>query len=294
MRQQMFEIVSCVIKNNEKTILFIVDIGVVGFEDVLLFKSNRAKNIGIFEDGMISVAAGLALKGFIPIIYGISPFILCRAFEQLKLDFSYQKLGGNFITTGASYDMSTLGYSHYCPEDLGLIKMIPDFQFIAPGTPTQFASLFKHTYDNGKPTYFRLSDYSNNTDVSVTFGKATICKSGTQATIIVVGTMLDLVINSCKDLDVTILYYTTLVPFDSETLKYNCPSNKVLLCEPNYSVLSKDVIDALAPYPVMISYVSVKEDIDMLRNYGTKREKDNLHGITEDCIRKKALHLIRA
>ena len=173
--------------------------------------------------------------------------------------------------------------------------MIPDFQFIAPGTPSEFASLFEQTYDNGKPTYFRLSDYSNNTEVcDVTFGKAKIVKSGTQATIIVVGTMLELVLNSCTDLDVTIPYYTTLVPFDSETLRYNCPSNKVLLCEPNFSVLSKDVIEALAPYPVMIDYVSVKEDIDMLRNYGTKREKDKLHGITKDFLRKKILYLMRA
>jgi len=290
----MFKSVSHVINNNKKTILFIVDIGVMGFQNVLNEHSDRAKNIGIFEDGMISVASGFASKGFIPIIYGISPFILCRAFEQLKLDFAYQKLGGNFITTGASYDMPTLGYSHYCPEDAGLIKMIPDFQFISAGTPRQFDVLFNQTYANGKPTYFRLSDYSNSTERDVKFGKADIIKTGLKATIIVVGAMLDVVLIACGDLDVTILYYTTLVPFDKETLKYNCPSNKVLLCEPSYSCLSKEVIEACSPYPVMIQYVSVKENIDMLRNYGTKIEKDIYHGITRNEIRNKVLYLMKA
>ncbi len=118
MRKAMQKAVSETITCNSKTALFLIDIGVWAFRDLLNEYPERVKNIGIFEPGTIGVAAGLALSGITPIVYGISPFIVQRSLEQLKLDFVYQNVGGNFITTGASYDFSTLGYSHYCPEDI--------------------------------------------------------------------------------------------------------------------------------------------------------------------------------
>ena len=171
MRKAMITSVSEMIKNENDTALFLVDIGVWAFRDILKNYPERALNIGIFEDGMISLVAGMALNGIIPTIYGISPFIINRAMEQLKLDFAYQKLQGNFITTGAAYDFSTLGYSHYCPEDLGTISMIPDFEFIAPGTASEFSKLFSETHRNGHSTYYRSSDHVNKTSIDVDFGK---------------------------------------------------------------------------------------------------------------------------
>lgn len=286
----MFKTVSKIIENDENTSLFLVDIGVMGFQEALKKYSKRVMNIGIFEDGMVSVASGMALCGFIPIIYGITPFIVERALEQLKLDFVYQKLGGNFITTGAAYDFSTLGYSHYCPEDLGIIKMLPGFEFIAPGTSSQFNKLFKSTYNNENPTYFRLSDHTNELDCKVEFGKATIIKNGTKATVIAVSTMLDKVVEACKDKDVTILYYTTLLPFDYTTLSENCQSNKVLLCEPHfYGSLTQEVVDALNPNFIRIEYVGLPREI--FRNYGTKIEKDDHYGLTIENIKNKLRRL---
>jgi transketolase len=289
----MFNTVSKVLTHNEDTALFLVDIGVAGFKDILEEFPNRVINFGICEDGMVSVMAGLALKGIIPICYGISPFIVGRAFEQLKLDFGYQNLGGNFITTGASYDFSKLGYSHYCPEDLGIIQMIPNFQFIAPSTGDEFRELFTQTYDNGQPTYFRLSDYVNQYKCSVKFGEATVIKKGTKATVIAVSTMLDSVIGACGDEDVTILYYTTLMPFDEVTLKDNCPSSKVLICEPHFTgVLAYNVINALSPNSIRIKHLGLPREI--FRNYGTKAEKDEFYGLNAMNIKFKLNHLLQS
>ena len=101
------------ITNCKDTALLLIDIGSYPFRDLIKAEPERVRNIGIFEPGTIGVAAGLSLSGIIPTVYGVSPFIVQRSLEQLKLDFVYQKIGGNFITTGASYDFSTLGYSHY-------------------------------------------------------------------------------------------------------------------------------------------------------------------------------------
>ena len=146
------------IKSNDNTSLLLIDIGVWPFRDLLRDYPNRVKNIGIFEPGTISIAAGLSLQGITPIVYGISPFIVERSLEQLKLDFIYQKIGGNFITTGGSYEFSTLGYSHYCPEDISILYQLPGMDILTPATPSQFESLWKTCALNGKPSYFRMTD----------------------------------------------------------------------------------------------------------------------------------------
>jgi transketolase len=172
-----------------------------------------------------------------------------------------------------------------------MIRLIPGFEFVAPGTSNQFDTLFRATYKNANPTYFRLSDYTNKIQCQVTFGKANIIKKGSKATVIAVSTMLDIVMDACADENVTILYYTTLVPFDDETLRVNCPSNKVLLCEPHYSgALVADVVEALQPSYVAISYVGIPNVI--IRSYGTKVEKDMSLGLTSKNILKKLKALI--
>ena len=275
----MIRSVSNVLEKYDDTCLFLVDIGVWGFREVLQKYPARAMNSGIFEDGLISVAAGMSLAGMTPFVYGISPFILGRAYEQLKLDFCYQKLAGNFFTTGAAYDFSKLGYSHYCPEDLELAQTLPGMEFIAPGTPEEFKKLFDATWNDGKPTYYRLSDHCNTNNIEVSFGKATVIKMGNQATIIAVSTMLDAVLEACKDADVTILYYTTLLPFDAETLRKHSSSGKILVCEPHFEgALLPQTCSALKDRSFKIDCLGVPRKI--LRSYGTKQEKDLAFNLT--------------
>ena len=279
----MIKAVSDMIKNESDTSLFLVDIGVWAFRDILNDYPDRAMNIGIFEDGMVSLAAGMSLGGIIPTIYGISPFIVNRAMEQLKLDFAYQKLQGNFITTGASYDFATLGYSHYCPEDIGTISMIPGFEFITPGTAPEFTKLFEQTRRDAHPTYYRLSDHVNKTNVEVSFGKATVIKAGSKATVIAVSTTLDIVLETCENEDVSILYYTTLLPFDHETLKNHYNGGKILLCEPHYEgTLTYEIYKTFENKPIQISCVGVNREI--LRKYGSKQENDMYNQLTAKYI----------
>jgi len=291
LRKQMMESIWTIFQEHENTSLFLVDIGVWGFRDLLREYSERAFNIGIFEDGTISVAAGMALSGMVPFVYGISPFILGRAYEQLKLDFCYQGVGGNFFATGAAYDFSTLGYSHYCQEDVDLVKSLPRMELLAPGTPCELKILFDAAWNNGQPTYYRLSDHCNKTNVPVSFGKAAVVKQGKRGTVIAVSTMLDIVLEACNDLDVTILYYTTLEPFDHETLKATTLRNRVLLCEPQYSgSLTRDVQESFEGEAVRIDVLGMPREIN--RTYGTKQEKDMAMNFTAQEARKRAVAMI--
>ncbi len=278
--------VSDMIRREEDTSLFLVDIGVWAFRDILRDYPGRALNIGIFEDGMVGLAAGMALGGFIPTVYGISPFIVNRAYEQLKLDFAYQKLGGNFITTGASYDFSTLGYSHYCPEDLQSLSGIPGFEFVAPGAGEEFTALFAAAHRDGSPTYYRLSDHPNKAARDVEFGRANVIQTGSRATVVAVSVTLDAVCAACAGKDVNILYYTTLLPFDRETLRSHPGGGRVLLCEPHYEgTLAYEIFETYRGEPLRLSTVGVKREI--ARHYGTPAENDAANGLTSENISRE-------
>ena len=291
MRKQFVKTIESILGKDEKAILLLGDIGVFGFRKAFELYPERVLNIGILEQSAIGLAAGLSMQELIPIVHTIAPFLVERGIEQLKDDFGYQKLGGNFVSVGASYDYAALGCTHHCPGDVGMLRNIPGMEIILPGTAKEFDVLFKESYANGNPTYYRLSEKANASDYPVKFGKAEIVKKGKLATIIAVGPMLELAMMAADGLDVTILYYTAIIPFDKKTLKENSESGKILLCEPYYAgALLPEILETLSPKPVSIETIGVP--LQMMTSYGIAREHDESIGITYKNIREKLLKLI--
>ena len=292
MRRAFLKRVAEMIRDEADTTFFTVDIGMWAIRDVLAEFPERCTNVGVYEDGMFSIAAGMASRGLIPTIFGIQPYLIERTLEQIKMDLAYQKLGVNVVGTGAAVDYSKYGYSHYCAEDCHIIKAIPGCEFIAPGSKKQFIQLFNETYRNGHPTFFRISDHPNiEYDPDVEFGKAVVMQEGSKATVIAVSIMLDDVMEVCKDEDVTVLYYTTLEPFDNETLsKYN-NNGKILIVEPEFEgSLSYDVIKTFSGKSVQIEEVAFPREI--FRNYGTYDEKMQHYGLTAVKVLEKLKRLV--
>lgn len=280
------------IEQEQDTVFFTVDIGMWAIRDVLEKYPERCMNIGIFEDAMMTVASGLAKRNLIPTIFGIQPYLIERTLEQIKMDLAYQKLGVNVVGTGAAVDYSKYGYSHYCAEDAMVIKAIPGVEFIAPGTAREFLALYNQTYRNGNSTFFRISDHPNlKCEIEVEFGKANVIQKGNKATVIAVSIMLDTVMEVCKGEDVTVLYYTTLEPFDKNTLVENCASKNILICEPEYKgTLTYDVCEAFEGESIRVRNIGFPREI--FRNYGAYEEKIEYYGLNATQIKHELYKLI--
>jgi transketolase len=118
-------------------------------------------------------------------------------------------------------------------------------------------------------------------------------KTGQAATVVAIGTMLDPVLEAASGLDVTVLYYATVNPFDAVTLKAQAGSGKVLLCEPYYrGGLAAEITEALWPKPVLLRMVGVPRRF--LRNYGKRHEHDAAIGLAPSDIRQELQRLIDA
>lgn len=285
MRKQFTKSLQEILYSNEKTCLLLGDIGVFGFRNEIKNLPKRVYNIGILEQATIGVAAGMAKTGLIPFVHTIAPFMIERAFEQLKVDFGYQTLNGNFISVGASYDYASLGCTHHCPGDIGCLLNIPNMQIVCPGTSSEFDTLLKQSYDNGSPTYFRLSEHENKESNSVEFGKANVIKKGTNATIICFGNTLQSVLDATKDIDVTVLYYTTVTPFDYKTLLDNF-NQTIIIVEPFYEGSANRLITkSLEGKLYRLFNIGVLNIF--LTNYGKKSEHDIAMGLYPEALNQR-------
>jgi len=280
MRKQFVQTLKDILYQDERSILMLGDIGVYGFRDELKNIPNRAYNIGILEQSTLSMAAGMSHSGLIPFVHTIAPFMVERAFEQIKDDFAYQNLTGNFVSIGNSYDYSSLGCTHHCPADVHLLLGIPNVNIFLPGTSKELDDLIKSNYTTGV-NYYRLSEYENQTSNK----NATIVKEGEDATVICFGNKLTEVIEVTKNLNVTVLYFNTINPLD-ENLLHSCYNKNIIVIEPFYEgTVNHLITNSLNYRPCSIHNIGVPRKF--LTNYGTKNEMDSFLELDVSGISKK-------
>ncbi len=293
MRKQLVRTVEDLMRTDPRVVVMLGDIGVFGFRNAFRLYPDRIYNVGICEQSMTSMAAGLAKIGLVPILHSIAPFVVERCFEQLKVDLGYQGLNANIVSVGGSYDYAALGCTHHCPGDVALVKTIPGFRVLVPGSDRDFDTLLRESYANsGAPNYYRLTEQGHSVKIDVQFGKGQKVKDGQRGTVVVIGPLLERTIEACMDLDVTILYYTTVIPFDTDILRANIRSDRVALIEPFYEgTLSYEVLSSLAGKNIKLMTIGVPRRF--LTNYGKVGEHDEAYGLTPIGIKRRLEEFIR-
>lgn len=217
MRKQFKDTVSDLAPQDERVVVILGDISHYLFSAFQEKHPSRFYNMGICENALISVAAGLSAQGFHPFVHTIAPFITERSIEQIKLDMCYNKFGGNILSCGSSFDYAWDGATHHCYSDLEILRLLPGMEVIQPGSRKELDSLLRSQYDNGRPTYFKLSDHPHSIDLDVKFGKGVVIKDAAAAlTVVTAGPLLANVIEGCKDLAANLLYFPTIKPIDAE------------------------------------------------------------------------------
>ena len=219
MRRQFKETVAALAAEDERVIVVVGDISGFMFRDFQERFPHRFYNMGICENTLISVTAGLSSQGFYPFVHTIAPFLTERSYEQIKLDFCYNEFGGNIVTCGGSFDYAWDGATHHCYTDLAILRMLPGMEVVQPGSKKETDILLRSQYRNGRPTYFKLSDHSHDIDLPVEFGKGVVLKNtGAELTVVTAGPILANVMVACADLPVNLVYYHTIKPLDHEVL----------------------------------------------------------------------------
>jgi transketolase len=240
----------------------------------------RHFNVGIREQLMIGVAAGLALEGLRPIAHSYTPFLVERPYEMVKLDLGHQDLGAVLVSTGASYDASTAGRTHQAPEDVAIMAALPGWTIHVPGHPDELERVFRRSLRGDDRVYIRMSEEEN---VARVDGDGLAVLRHGSPLVVAVGPTLGQVLAATADLDVGVAYLSTVRPFPRDGLRAAADED-VVLVEPYLAGTSTaEVAAALIDRPMRI--LSLGVPLGEFRRYGTRVEHRAAHGLDAAGIR---------
>lgn len=293
MRKTFTKVVSKILDDDPEACLLLGDIGVFGFQTSIDRHPNRAFNIGILEQSMVGVGAGMALAGMNPIFHTIAPFLVERALEQIKVDFGYQGLSGNLVTVGASVDYSKLGATHHCPADVSIISTIPRSQIFLPGTQLEFEKQFLANYRKNGIKYFRLTETQNSRSFHENPHVGSLVKSGNQCVVFAFGNILDRAIEACADLDVSLVYINELNhKLSAEVLVELDRHNKYFSIEPFYQGSTLAFLQSILPKQKPIMYRNLGLSNSFITDYVGYDEVLDRNGLSVDEMKNGIKELI--
>lgn len=289
MRERFTSVTADLFDQYDQLALVLAVIGKGAFDDAGLAARHpdRVIDVGIREQAMVGVAAGLALEGFRPIVHSYAPFLVERPFEQLKLDFSHQDVGGIFVSVGASHDYAAGGRTHMSPGDVAAVSTLPDWDIHVPGHPDEVEAQLRTAAAGHQRVYIRLSAQTN-VDPHHTRGRVQLLRRGTPAAplVVAIGPMLDPVRESTRDLDVHLAYTATVRPLDRPGLRAAAGSGDVVLVEPYLEGTSLAAL-ASAAGDQPRRYLAIGVGQSELRHYGAAGEHDRAWGLDPASLRQK-------
>lgn len=229
MRTAFIETLCELAEKDERIWLLTGDLGYSVLERFCELFPERYVNMGVAEQNMTGVAAGLALSGKTVFTYSIANFPVMRCLEQIRNDVCYHNLNVKIVSVGGGLSYGTAGYSHHGIEDLSVMKSMPHMTVIAPADPVEAKCAARAIAIHPGPCYLRLGKggesviYPETPDFRI--GKAVCLRDGQDIAIISTGDILSEIIKAADDLRTKdiypfIIHMPTLKPMDETIIKY--------------------------------------------------------------------------
>ncbi|MEV8565063.1 transketolase [Streptomyces sp. NPDC051322] len=295
MRERFVSTTSRLLDEDPRVALVLAEITGDAFLGAAGKHPDRVVNVGIREQLLIGAGAGMALTGMRPIMHTFASFLVERPFEQVKLDLGHQGVGGVLVSAGASYDWPAGGFTHMSPGDVALLDTLDGWTVHVPGHPDEAETLLRHAVAGDDRVYVRLSVQANRRSHPVTGDGFVTLREGHGGVVIAVGPMLDAVLDATEGLDVTVLYATTVRPFDRAALRWAAAAPDradVVLVEPYLADTSTAAAnDALADLPHRVLGLGVGRR--ELRRYGGIDEHAAAHGLDAESLRRRITDFLR-
>ncbi|MDE3106265.1 MAG: transketolase family protein [Acidobacteriota bacterium] len=187
----------------------------------------RFVNVGIAEQNMVGVGAGLANGGMLPYVCGASCFLTGRATEQVKVDLGYSKWNVKLCGMSSGVAYGELGPTHHSIEDLAWTRIIPNLSVVVPADPVETAWAMRHSLTHDGPMFLRISRmpvprlYPD--DFPFEFGKASCVVVGDDVTIIANGVMVERAVLAAgllgaRGISARVLNMSTVSPIDKDAI----------------------------------------------------------------------------
>ncbi len=194
------------------------------------FKSKfpeRFVNVGIAEQNMVGVGAGLANGGMVPYVCGAACFLTARAMEQIKVDLAYTKANVKLCAMSPGMAYGQLGPTHHSIEDLAWMRVLPNLVVIVPADPAETAAVMRYSLVHEGPMFLRIARVPvprvHGDDYEFRLGKAVRLREGCDVTLIANGLLVSRALDAAKALEARglsarVLNMSTVKPLDGEAI----------------------------------------------------------------------------
>ena len=266
---------------------------------------NKFLNVGIAEQNMIGIAAGLAMDGYIVFATTYSSFIAVRSLEHIRQHLSFLKLNVKIVGSAAGVVAAKSGVSHWATEDLAFTRVLPNLMVFSPADSLEAIKVAEYAAETDGPMYIRLSGGLNapivyKEDYEFVPGKLIQLKEGDDAAVIATGLMVNEVLSAAKmlseqDINVAVFNMHTIKPIDKEGLDEIFQKYKVVFTVEEHNVLGGmgstvaeyKATKSNAPRQVFIGFQ------DAFCNAGSQRYVWEQAGLTDVKIAEKIASEIR-
>ncbi len=212
-------------RQDDSIFLLVGDLGFSVVEPFAKEFPDRFLNVGIAEQNMAGVAAGLAMEGYCVFIYSIGNFPTLRCMEQIRYDICYHNLNVKVIAVGGGYSYGSLGPSHHATEELGMLRAIPNLTVCAPADPRETTAITQFCAEHKGPCYIRLGKAGepmvHQADLSsLRLGEILKVEQGGNACVLSTGSMLKYVCDYKKEHNLSYAVYSFpfVKPIDRDEL----------------------------------------------------------------------------
>lgn len=275
----------------------------VGLADFRSQYPARFFSLGIAEQNMAGVAAGLSLSGKYPVFSTYAVFAALRAADQIRISLCYNNVPCLIGGAHAGISVGPDGATHQALEDIAIMRVMPNMCVISPCDATQVSLAVEAAVSWEGPVYIRFgrealpdfSDYNQNFKI----GKAQVLKNGSDISIIASGSMVWEALQTANmleamNLSAEIINLHTIKPIDKQTIVASASKTGLVLCAEEHQIaggVGSAVAEVLAvECPVHMDFVGMH---DSFGESGTPDELFNRYGLTSDHITAKALSLLK-
>lgn len=233
-------------KKNKRIFLLTGDLGFSVFEKYIETFPNQYLNVGVAEQNMAGVAAGMAIEGKIPLIYSIVPFTTMRNFEQIRNDICYQNLNVKIVGVGAGFSYGPYGHTHHGLEDIGILRTLPNLIILTPGDPIEVAQATKYMLSHKGPAYLRLGKAGepnvHQKPIDFNIGRGILIKEGIDLSIISCSTMLNSASQVAKELEiknysVRFISIPSIKPLDKDIILKSAQKTRAIFTIEEHSII---------------------------------------------------------
>ncbi len=290
-------------KENERLISVFVDSGTDEFVNVRRDFPDKIVECGISESNAIGVAAGLAAAGAIPVVYGMAPFLVYRAYEFIRDDVCIQNLNVKIVGSGAGIIYNNLGPTHHATEDIAVMRTLPNMKVLSIASPKEVIPVMKSAVETDGPVYVRFGkaweEEIYEEEAVFTYGKGTVLKQGKDLYMIATGSIISSVLKAQMELQkegysVGVVHISTIKPMDQNVVIQAAKTGRVLVVEEHSTIggLASAVAESIVESGIGVLFRKIGFEDRFCKDYGWYQDIKKMNGLGEQQIYETAKEML--